>query len=328
MFSAAAPGLVWPQRPPRTWKVAWLALAGIVDRDQRSWEVTTFRRSLSDRGFVEGRNFELRLFVMRAGPEGVAGTAAEATAWGPDVIVVQTSPATRAAAKATTTIPIVFGRVNDPLETGLLSDAVRPGGNVTGVAVHQKILTMKRLELIRELLPEARRVGLILDRSMGVFTQKSIDEMHARGKALGLTVEEIDPSVLPENFTGAFDKAAAMRVDAVVIAAAGNLYRPDPRGRTNDEVATDFQRNTGIPYIALRPRQTELGAVIGLGPSYSQEIDLMAGQVARILRGEKPGQMPVEWVHEIELVVNLGSARRIGVTVPKSILLRADKVIE
>ena len=290
--------------------------------------VTAFRDRLSEHGYVEGVNLEVRYFRAKdGGLDSLSEAAREAVAWGPHVIRVSTSPLARVVAKATSSIPIVFARVNDPIETGLLANSVRPGGNLTGVAVHQATLTIKRLELVRELLPRARRVVFMLDRSLKVFSDKTTREVHESARRLGLELIDIDPSTLAGSLPEAFEKAGTIRPDVVVWGAIANLSQLGDT-RSVIQIQLDFERKEGIPVVTSAAEAVEAGQLIGLGPSLRHEFRLVADQVVRILRGEQPANMPVEWVNIIELAVNLQTARRMGITVPRSILVRADKVFE
>lgn len=314
------------QPAARVWKLAWVTNARA---EARMFPVQVVRQRLSEEGYVEGVNLEFQLFrAADRSWESLAAAAHQAVAWAPNVIHVSTSPVARVVAKVTSTIPIVFARVSDPVETGLLADPVRPGGNITGVAVHQGVLTIKRLELVRELLPGARRVAFLLDRSMRIFSEKSIEEMRDSARRLGLSLVEIDPSTLAGDLPGAFENAAAARPDAVVLAAIFNRTSQGGRVRAESELQLEFEQREAIPVIGGAAEQVERGQLIALGSSYTHEFGLVASQVVRIFQGAVPATMPVEWVHNIELAINLRAAKRMGIAVPKSLLVRADKVVQ
>ena len=315
-----------PSSSSRVRKLAWVSNA----RDQAHMApVKLLREHLSRQGFVEGANLEFRLFPAADGTwEGLARAAQQAIAWNAEVVHVATSAAAREVSKVVTQVPIVFSRVSDPVEAGLVADAVRPGRNITGVAVHQGVLTTKRFELVRELLPQARRVAFLLDRSLRIFSDATIAGMHASAGKLALSLVEIDPSELAGQLPEALERAMEARTDALVWAAIFNRTAQGGRVRAESELLLEFEQRARIPAIGGAKEQVERGLSISLGPSFAHEYELVASQVARIFGGSEPASMPVEWVHSIELGVNLGAARRMGLEVPKSILVRADRVVE
>ena len=284
---------------------------------------------MAEHGFIEGRNLEVRIFdVMQSSPE-FSDVVRDAIAWKPDAIQVSSTPGVRAVRQATTSIPIVFTRVNDPVLNELVSSIARPGGNVTGVMVHHAVLTSKRLELVRELMPQARRVALILDRSLRAFSTDSIQEIRANARRLELALEELDPSQYPRHVAGAFDHAAELGVDAVVPVAYPRTDDRDGAGWASlFAAALAWQGSRRVPVITGFKEDVESGYLASLGSSRVEEWQFAAELTAGILKGGDPATMAVQQLTRIEVAVNLRTARDLGIKIPKSVLLRADRVIE
>ena len=292
--------------------------------------VKAFRERMAEHGFVEGRNLEVRVFDAGGpGLEQFPDVVREALSWKPDAIQVSTSPGVRAVRKATDSIPIVFTRVNDPTANGLVESIARPGGNVTGVMVHQALLTSKRLELVREVLPEARRVAMILDLSMRAFSAESIEQIRASARRLEFALDEIDPSQEARHLAGAFDRAADLGVDAVVPAAYSRTDGRDGAGWASISVGTiAWQGKRRIPVISGFKEDVEDGYFASVGSSRIEEWQLAAELTAGIFKGGNPATMAIQQLNRIEVAISLRVARELGIKVPKSVLLRADKVIE
>ena len=294
--------------------------------------VQWFKDHLGRCGFVEGSNVETRIFNPRISGDRDDDThLREAVAWKPDVIRTNSTAGVRAALRVAGSIPIVFARVNDPVASGLVASIRRPGGNLTGVMVHQAMLTSKRLEVLRELLPRARRVALIFETTASAINGEQAEGIRASAAKLGLALEELDPSREPKNMAGVFEKAASLGVDAVVSlvdARTGPRDGPEWAGNALVPRVVRWQREHRIPVVAGQTELVDLGLVIGVGPSWKEEWELAAELTAQVLRGENPAEIAVQQVHRIQLAVNLRAARELGIPVPKSLLQRADKVVE
>jgi putative ABC transport system substrate-binding protein len=282
--------------------------------------VQVFREALRDAGWVEGRN--LTLDVRYLGERQYArlpALAADLVRSKVDVIATLGSPATLAAKQATTTIPIVMESLADAVGTGLVTNLARPGGNVTGVSGFAPELSGKRLELIRELVPGAKKVAIFINRgNPATAPVMRATEAAARQMRLELLVVDVHrPSEIPT----AFDTIVRERTDALLLAADPVL----------------FSERAAIVRLAIRHRLpavyetrlfAESGGLLSYGPSAQERFRRMAFYVDRILKGASPGDLPVEQPSRFELVLNLKAAKSLRLEIPPELRLRADHVIE
>jgi putative ABC transport system substrate-binding protein len=333
-IAALSPGLALGQTPGRMYRIAFV-VGSIVGGPARAVD-PEFRERLAKHGYVEGKNVESRYFsAPDSTPEGITVAAREAIAWNPDVIRVGLTKYTRAVAALTSTIPIVFSQLNDPVASGLVASLARPGGNLTGGAIMQAELTSKRLELVRELLPRAKRVALIVDSEGAPLTAGDAKTIRANARRLGLTVEEFDSAPDPRHFIGALEKIAKARPDAVVPVISALDARDDaalgaregPRAPPG-ELMANFQRVHRIPVISFTPTVVERGVLAGLGGTLKEVLQIAADQTAKILSGKPVREIPVEQLTRIEVGINLKAAKELGIRVPESVLVRADKIVE
>jgi putative ABC transport system substrate-binding protein len=296
------------------------------------------RLRLAERGFEQGRNLDLRFFSLRPGdtrpaPEAHASLVTEVLAWNPDVILVGTAATTRIMQRATSTVPIVFANIQDPQIAGIVSSLARPGGNVTGAATHYDTLSIKRLELIRELLPSARRVAMLIDRRGGAIPQPSRMALEAAAKRNDLALVELDIAAVP----GGLCAAAAPVVDsrAEVILPWGNIEAP-PNYRSDKpwgahgygECLAKLQRQTRVPVVDDSLDTVAQGSAFALGEDQNDSYRRAADVIARILLGAKPGNVPVDVSMRVQLFMNQESVRSLGISPPHSVLLRTDRTVK
>jgi len=306
------------ERTERTWRVG-LLLAGLSEA-----AVASHRRviveHLERHDFVEGRN--LRLEVRRGGysPTEDADAIRALIALQPDVIFVETSPYASRTHEATGTIPIVFIGVADPIGTGLIKDFARPGGNATGVHFSQLEMGAKRLELLRDLLPDARRV--MVARYLGSREFDALPQLRGAASGLGLEIVEVmvdATSGFPTPPTSVYGKPDA-------------IYSGDPWMTYGVEHVVDqiirFGAEQRIPSLFWEAEATERGATLAYGVNMTRELGRATDQLARVLKGAKPSELPVDTSTEYELVVNKKAAAALGIAIPSSILTRANRVIE
>ena len=301
----------------------WLLYSPMDDPRMRAiwWE------HLARHGYVEGQNIEHRFIPDWNGDfERLNASIRELLAWKPDAIVSVSTLNTRILQRATTSVPIVFMNVADPVSAGFVMSLSRPGGNITGVSVHNLTLFPKRLQLIRELLPKARRVVLIVD---SVFMRDGFPVdfyrgMHNVAASLGLELVEEDVAQSPGGFEEAFQKAARLRPDLIM------PLGPWPSLRIRDPDFAKYQDRHRIPVLGFTPQVggRQEGLVIQFGATIDEMNRLGADLLAQVLRGGKPADIPVVQQTNIDLVVNLKAAGELGIKVPASILKRADRVIE
>lgn len=284
------------------------------------WEA--FRRGLRDLGYIEGRNISIEWRWTEGRLERAPVLAMDLVRLKVDVIVASAPPATRAAQQATTTIPIVFTAVGDPIDSGFVRSLARPGGNLTGLASSvPEGFFAKLLELAREAIPSAKRVGVLFNAGnpRNYFDQFAQQWAEA-AQALKLELQRMDIRT-PEDLDAVFRAAHQARVDVIILVGDPLIFQH--RMRIHD-LADQYRIPTIHPtkeYLAGR-------GLLSYGPNLSELISRATVYVDRILKGEKPAELPVEQPRQYELVVNLRSAKAFGLTIAPSLLLRAEQVIE
>jgi putative ABC transport system substrate-binding protein len=236
-----------------------------------------------------------------------------------DVLATLGTPATLAARRATTTIPIVMESLSDVVGTGVVLKLSRPEGNVTGVSGFAPELSGKRLELIRELLPGASRVGVLANRA-NPATTPTLHATELAGRQLGMRLHVVDVRG-PGELKPAFESLRRERTDALVLIADPLLFSERP-------LIVQLAAQHRMPAVYELRNFPESGGLLSYGPLHQERFQRMAVYVDRILRGARPGELPVERPTKFELVINLKTARALGLTIPPALRLRADQVIE
>ena len=281
--------------------------------------VKVFREALHAAGWVEGRN--VTFDVRYAGEQyaRLAELAAELVRLKVDVLASLGTPATLAAKRATTTVPIVMESLSDVVGSGLVPNLARPGGNVTGVSGFAPELSGKRLELIREIFPRADRIA-VLANGANPATGPVLRATETTGQQLGMTLHVRDVR-RPAELRTAFEAMRRERIDALVLVA-------DPLLFTEKGQIIQLAARHRLPAIYEMRLFPEAGGLLSYGPLSQERFQRMAVYVDRILRGARPGELPVEQPTKFELVINLKTAKALGLTIPPSLLARADQVIE
>jgi len=309
----------WPlaaraQQPP----VPTIGYLDVDSPDARA--EAAFRKGLSEIGFVEGRNVAIEFRYAENQFDRLPTLAAELVRQRVAVIFAGGGAATVPAAKAaTTTIPIVFSTGANPVQTGMVASFNRPGGNVTGISSMTTELTAKRLELLRELLPTAAHVAVLVNPNVP-RTAASVTADAQAASTIGRQVEVFTASTNSEINT-AFDSMVQKRVDALLIGT--NAFFTTRRV----QLATLAARHA-LPAIYFQREFVEVGGLMSYGANNADLQRLGGIYVGRILKGEKPAELPVLQPTKFELVINLETARAIGLTVPPSLVATADEVIE
>jgi len=277
-----------------------------------------FREGLRARGYVEGQNVVL---VPRFADsvQRLPDLVAELVRSNVEVIVTQGTPAAQAARRATTTIPIVMATSGDPVAAGLVASLARPGANVTGNSILGPDLVGKRLELLKEVVPGISRVAVLLNPTNPLHALH-MRELGAAAKALGVTLQPLEARS-PDDLERVFGTAAGGRAGAVLV--FGDPVLTAHRAR----MATVAAKHR-LPTIYELSGFAEAGGLINYGPNLHELFRVAAGYVDRILKGARPADLPVQQPTTFELVINLKTARSLGLTIPQSLLLRADHVIE
>jgi putative tryptophan/tyrosine transport system substrate-binding protein len=289
-------------------------LSGGTESSDRDY-IGAFRRGLGEQGYVEGRNVEILFRWAETRNDRLLALAAELVRRRVAVIVATRGHAPALAAQsATTTIPIVFNIGADPVELGLVGSLNRPGGNATGVTVLTRTLTAKRLELLSEMVPTAKSIGLLVNPT-SPQVEAEMNEVEIAAHKLGVRVERTDASS-PDEIEAAF--ATLHGVDALLTAT-------DPLFWT--QLAGLAARHR-LPAIYIAREIVDAGGLMSYGPNFLDSIHLTGTYAGRILNGEKPAELPVQQSTRIELAVNLKTAKALGIEVPPAVLVRADEVIE
>ena len=303
------------QTRDRAKHLGWLSLAS-----QRSARDEVVLRDLHEIGWVEGVNLSVSYRWAAGRIEALASMAEQLVRLKVDVILAWTTPAAKAARDATRRIPIVMASIADPVANGLVSSLAHPGGNVTGVSLMAPELAGKRLELLQSVLPQLRRVAFLAHRA-DTAHRVFVSEILSAGAQLGLIVQ---PFVVngPEEFEAVF---AEMRKGGVQALVVQPLFVT--AGQQGMNIA-DFAQRHRMPTISDGFQFAEAGGLLYFGPDRLPLDHRVAGYVDRILKGANPADLPVEQPQKFELVINLKTARALGLAIPQALLFRADRVID
>jgi putative ABC transport system substrate-binding protein len=312
----AAPLVAEAQSVGKVYRIAVLGATRPEDLPQ--WE--GFRQGLRERGYVEGQNIAIDYRWAQGRFERLPALAAELAGLKPTVIVAFVTQSSVAARKATSTIPIVMVAVADPIGAGLVPSLARPGGNVTGNSSVSVEVTGKSLELLKEVAPERRRVAILWNPANAVFQNQMVKEAEAASRRLGLQVQIIaarDASEIDKAFqlmTRERAEALAVLSDPTFIAARTQIVALAVKGR--------------LPSVSGNRHYADTGGLMSYGPNFYELYRGAATYVDKILKGAKPGDLPVEQPTKFDLVINLKTAKALGLTIPPALLQRADQVIE
>jgi putative ABC transport system substrate-binding protein len=279
-----------------------------------------FRQGLNDGGLVEGRNIVIEYRWAEGQNDRLPALAVDLVNRQVRAIVVGGTPAALAAKEATTTIPIVFVTAGDPVALGLVASLPKPGGNLTGVTSLGVEVGPKQLQLLHELIPTATIVGLLVNPKNPTLAETQTSDLQAAARILGLQVQVVNAST-ESDFETVFAVLRQMRADALVI---GN----DAFFNTRTEQLGALVLRHAVPAIFQFRSFAAAGGLMSYGGSVTDWYRLAADYVGRILKGEKPANLPVQQFTKVELFLNLKTAKTLGLTVPLSLLGRADEVIE
>ena len=305
------------QRPGKVYRVGYLdpssasATAGLLE---------AFRQELSKYGWVEGKNLIIEYRFAELKSDRMSELAAELVRWKADAIVAA-GGGPSAARKVTATIPIVVASGVDLVAAGLAESLARPGGNVTGLSILGPELITKRLEILKEVVPKLTRVGILMRRGAGAGSgqQQQMEEIRAAASALKLGLQEL-PTELDADALERTLKTAAQQVKAVIPTAARQTFAAR---KSITQLAIKYR----LPAIYQEEEFVDEGGLMSYGPDFSDLYRRAAYFVDRILKGTKPADLPVEQPKKFEFVINLKTAKQIGLTVPPNVLARADRVI-
>ena len=315
-LSAIAAVPLLAQQPPRVYRV------GILRPTAPGGEETMIpgiQRALRDLGYVEGQNLAIDHRFADNKLIRLPTLAQELVAGKVDVIVAVGSAAVTAAMGASTTVPIVFFGNFDPVKAGFIASISQPGGNMTGVLIAPDgTLSPKKVELLAQAVPGAKRMAMLLPDDPNVAREQLAE---VRKTAAGFGIDLFPVEVRESNYRAAFEKIEQVRAQSLFVASTTFFVR-------DRRQIIDLANRYKLPAMYEWPDQVEDGGLIALGPSRPAIYARIAAYIDRILKGAKPGSLPVEQPAKLELVINLKTAKAIGLTIPQPLLLRADRLIE
>jgi putative ABC transport system substrate-binding protein len=310
---------IWPlaaraQQAAKVWRVGYLSPASAADEVSVAF-FEAFRLKLQDLGYVEGKN--LRLDVRRADGDytRLPALAAELVSLAPDVIAATSSPATAALQRATSSIPIVMAAINDPIGLGFVKSLAKPGGNITGLSNLSADFAAKSFELLHVAVPNAKRIAVLT--SPNPLHEAVVKEAYSVAGAMGLTIIPVMART-PADLNDAFTAMHKETCDAVVVLS-------DPR---NSREIVELANEWRLPAMYQNTSFADMGGLLTYSANFPELFRRAAVYVDKILRGASPADLPVEQPTRLELQVNLKTAKALGATIPDSILVRADRVIE
>ena len=312
----AAPLAAGAQHPAKVPRIGYLVLSPLVDPP--SAERQAFLDGLRRLGYVEGQNVVIEYRSANWNRELLPDLAEELLGLKVDVIFAVPG-AVDAARDATKAVPIVVPALSDPVEGGLVASAARPGGNITGTGWSSAELAGKQLQLIKEALPSVARVAVLWNPA-NAGAPRSWRETQAAARILGLALQSVEVRD-PKDFPAAFSAMSQRRPDALItfVSQLTTAYRP---------LIVEFATKHRVPTMFYLKADVEAGGLLAYSPSLTEAFRSAAGYVDRILRGARPGDLPIDQPTKFELSVNLKTAKALGITLPPSILLRADTVID
>jgi putative ABC transport system substrate-binding protein len=315
--AAAAWPLAARAQQPTMPLIGYLAL---TDREAQAASLAGFRKGLGETGYVEGRNVAIEYRFANGQNDRFPALVAELVGRRVNAIVTAGgTPAALAAKAATAAIPIVFSMGNDPVRAGLVASLARPGGNITGLTTLNVEVGQKKIELLHELIPSATIIALLLNPT-NPNAEALARDAQAAARALGLELHVVHAST-ESDLDAAFASLAQMRAGGVVIGGDPFL------GSRTERLAALALRNR-VPALYVAREFVAAGGLMSYGSSFADVYPQVGLYVGRILKGEKPGDLPVQQSTKVELAINLKTAKALGLTVPLPLLTRADEVIE
>ena len=312
----------WPlgvraqQRASRLYRIGVLET---VSATLNTANLDAFRKGLKELGYIEGTTYVIEYRSADGAAERFPRLVAELVRLGVDIIVTRGTPAAQAARDATSTIPVVMSAIGEPLGVGIVDSLARPGGNITGFSAFVTELAGKRVELAKETFPGKSRVALLSNMSNDV-TPPQWGETKKAARSLGLEAVLLDVRRM-EDLAPAFERARGQRVDVVLVGI-------DAVTQANRKLIAELAAKHHLPTLCASREFVDAGGLMTYGVSYPQLYFRAAGLVDMILKGARPGDIPVQQPAQFELVINLKTAKALDLDLPTSLLTRADEVIE
>jgi putative tryptophan/tyrosine transport system substrate-binding protein len=310
-------GSVDAQQPGKIFRI------GFLDPSTATGNVVlleAFWQEMRKLGWIEGKNITIEYRFAEQKPERIPELAAELVRLKVDLIVVTGGGPALAAKKATTTIPIVMTTSPDPVAAGLIASLARPGGNVTGLSSLADELTTKRLEILKDAVSKLARVGLLRPPGDSITSDVQLKELRPAALALKLKLEEIGTQLDPKSLASAFQTAKQKQVGAIMTIATRTFFAERKR-------IADLAIKNRLPSMHEGVEYVEAGGLMSYTASRAESFRRVAYFVDKILKGAKPADLPVEQPTKFEFVINLKTAKQIGITIPPDVLARATKII-
>ena len=304
------------QQPTKLHRIGYLLGASSSFYTAR---IDAFQQGLNELGYTEGKNIVIEYRYADGKADRLPALAVELVRLKLDVIVATTTPSVLAVKKASATIPIVFVSVADPVASGLVASLARPGGNITGLTILAPELSGKRLELLKEAVPKATRVAFLWNSAnpaQGLLWKES----QAAAQELRLQLQSLEVRS-SNDFENAFEAALRERAQALITA-------PEPLINTHLKRIVEFAAKSRLPAMYAGPEVVDAGGLMSYAPDYTHQYRRAATYVDKILKGAKPSDLPIERPMKFEFVINLKTAKEIGLTISPNVLARADKVIK
>ena len=312
-FALVAVGIAEAQQPPKRAKIGWLSTRP-VSRSGGGSDV--IRRELHELGYTEGKTILFENRSTGGKLDRLPALAAELVGLKPDMLLAYSTPAARALKNATKTIPIVFVSAGDPVASGLVDNLARPGGNITGFSTISSVIAGKRLELLKETVPKLSKVAVLWSRQGSVLQWK---EAQLPAQKLGLQLHSMEVTNVDEYKT-AFEEAINAGTDALVVGGSS-------LDNTNQRLIVELAGQYRLPAICPRADYITAGGLMSYGADGVEPYKRAAFIIDKILKGANPADIPVEQPTKFELVINLKTAKQIGLIIPAHVLARADRII-
>jgi putative ABC transport system substrate-binding protein len=310
----------WPPYAFAQQQMPVVGFLGVESHDRQTARFRGFHQGLSESGYAEGRNVTIEYRWSGGHLDRLPAMAADLVSRQVNVIASLAGvPAAKAAKAATTTIPVVFQAGGDLVELGLVASLSRPGGNLTGVSTLNAELGPKRLEVLHELLPAATVIALLVNPS-NLVTERQVREMQTAARAFGMQVHVLNATT-ERDLEAAFARVAELHASALMIANGAPFI-----GRSGELGA--LAARYAVPTIFQSPEFTAAGGLVSYGSSIVEAYRLAGVYTGRVLKGEKPADLPIQQANKIEMIINLKTAKALGIKMPLPLLGRADVVIE
>jgi len=311
----AAPRAAEAQQPAPRWRIGVL----LVLLSPTGKEAQAFRQGMRDAGYVEGRDVVVEWRSAEGDYARLPQLAADLVERKVDVIVADTTQATQAARGATSTVPIVMAIVADPVGSGVVANLSQPGGNITGLSIMLAELSAKRLQLLKDAIPRLTKVGVLWNPPTA-YHAKALQNLKAVAPSLAMELSVVSART-PEEIGAAFEALDRAHVEALFLLDCPPFF-------THRTTILKLAMKARLPVISGERPYAEEGALISYGPSYEDQLRRTTEYVDKILKGGKPSNLPIAQPTKFDLVINMKAAKALGLTIPPSLLLRADQVIE